>query len=724
MTGSSLDNLLFISNNAGPDGGPSDLILVDISTLQTVALAEGGTRGDMIITTADGRVLISQSGQVDILNPRTAPRILAVNPPNNAIAALPLATVRITFDQPMLADDPAAPGSVTNIANFALSGPFGQITILGAVYDALSRTVELTFDPIDPGLYELVISDHVESVEGSRLTAAVISQFTAVSDLSAVVEIAFTNPRSDRLAGTVSYDVTVTNIDINDLALPLSLVIAPRGSFDGQPLDSFNELDGVFFLDLSVNVPGGVLAPGETTFARTVTIANADALRVILDHDVFSLPEPNQRPVFETVPVVAAAADEAYVYQAAPTDPEGTDLAFVLSRAPEGMTVDPVTGLVLWTPVITSPARVQVILYAFDTRGGAARQEFFIDVANVNLPPVISLLPEEFTGTEGEALEFALTVIDPEGDTVLVRGDFLPPGAVFDPATMTLRWTPGPNAAGKYDRIAIIAEDIDGSGQQTRAEIRIVVLPANQAPTLNDPADRSLREGGSVVLQLIADDPDGDDVTFGSGALPEGAVLFTDSGRFQWTPSFTQAGIHEVAFSVSDSVNIATQTVIFTVINQNAAPVFDPLGAFRALEDQPLSFRAFAFDPDNPDFIPQFRVFDELTVLAGSDPTVTYQATGVPAGAVFDVDTAILDWTPTFDDAGEYVITFTATDDGDGTGVALFAQVDVRIIVVNANRTPQLTFIDNQALDAFDTLDLAVTAVDPDGNPLEITYYV
>ena len=136
------------------------------------------------------------------------------------------------------------------------------------------------------------------------------------------------------------------------------------------------------------------------------------------------------------------------------------------------------------------------------------------------------------------------------------------------------------------------------------------------------------------------------------------------------------------------------------------------------LEGQPLSFRAFAFDPDNPDFIPQFRVFADLTPLEGSDPTVTYQASNVPAGAAFDDVTAIFDWTPGFADVGQYTVSFTATDDGDGTGVPLLAKVEVTIIVVNANRPPVVTPIANQSVERFATLDVPLTATDPDGNPL------
>src|SRR5262249_55223406 len=58
---SPLKNLLFITHNSGEHG--SDLTMVDVASLRQVAVATGGTRGDEIITTRDGRVLVSQTGQ-------------------------------------------------------------------------------------------------------------------------------------------------------------------------------------------------------------------------------------------------------------------------------------------------------------------------------------------------------------------------------------------------------------------------------------------------------------------------------------------------------------------------------------------------------------------------------------------------------------------------------------------------------------------------------------
>ena len=71
-------------------------------------------------------------------------------------------------------------------------------------------------------------------------------------------------------------------------------------------------------------------------------------------------------------------------------------------------------------------------------------------------------------------------------------------------------------------------------------------------------------------------------------------------------------------------------------------------------------------------------------------------------------------------DAGTYSVTFTATDDGDRTGVPLAAQPTIDVIVMNLNRTPEIPQIGNQSVAKARVLEMPVTVTDPDGNPLTL----
>ncbi|MFO7898428.1 MAG: CARDB domain-containing protein, partial [Planctomycetota bacterium] len=90
--GTDLEGLLFVSHNGGR------LTMADVATLRRVELASGGSRGDVVATTADGRVLVSQSEQIDVFNPVSAPVVVATNPPADGVVALPLPVIAVTFD--------------------------------------------------------------------------------------------------------------------------------------------------------------------------------------------------------------------------------------------------------------------------------------------------------------------------------------------------------------------------------------------------------------------------------------------------------------------------------------------------------------------------------------------------------------------------------------------------------------------------------------------------
>ncbi len=97
----------------------------------------------------------------------------------------------------------------------------------------------------------------------------------------------------------------------------------------------------------------------------------------------------NGLPSFTSHPPSQVRAGERLRYQVTITDPYPMEDAhtFSLLESPEGMTVDPMTGLVEWTPAASDaglhPVRVKVV----DSRGGAAEQGFSVEVLVGPAPP-------------------------------------------------------------------------------------------------------------------------------------------------------------------------------------------------------------------------------------------------------------------------------------------------------------------------------------------------
>ncbi len=199
--GTELDGLLFVSHNIGPvaqlgqtaDG--SELTMVELATMRQVPVASGGTRGDVVMTTSDGRVLLSQTHQVDVLSLLTPPAVIATNPPNDTVVVLPLSNLAAVFDHDMYYTAAKDATSVLNLNNYQLIGAeLGNIALKSALYQVDTRTVLLTPSTLQPGHYELQISN-IASTDGLTLPATYVTTFDAVSDFSALVDIEFASAR-------------------------------------------------------------------------------------------------------------------------------------------------------------------------------------------------------------------------------------------------------------------------------------------------------------------------------------------------------------------------------------------------------------------------------------------------------------------------------------------------------------------------------------------------
>ena len=624
------------------------------------------------------------------------------------------------FDQEMYVGEAGEAASLLNPANYTLVGEQNEaLTPRNITYDESSNTVYLEYNALTTDTYRLVVSDRLTNPDGITLKAPYQVDFTAISDFSELMDLEFINTRSDRANGTISFDVALTNQTEYDLSLPLNLVLQPRDNSNTAEPTGYSSISdtGAYFIDLSDSLPDGILEPKESIIEQTVTIYNPDDLRFDYEPGVYTLDTNNQAPVVTSEPLTVATAGESYVYNVAANDPDGSVVGYLLYNAPEGMTANQ-EGVISWSPTSTTPVESPVSLHVYDSRGGRAIQEFTVAVEGGNNQPVFSPLPKEIKGTEGKAIKLNLNATDADGDNLQYWVNNLPPGASFDSKTKIFTWLPSFEEAGTYENVRFIASD--GKSEVSIATT-FLIGQGNQTPKLLPVSSRTFLEGDAIRVNLQASDTEDDKLTFSSNLLPGGSFLDPNTGVFEWTPGFAQAGNYEIPFTVSDGKLSTTETFNLEILNINAAPVFDDLGDWAVAEGQTINFRAFAYDADNPGFVPTERNGSgELTLLEGSEPTVIYTVEGLPEGATFDEQTAIFNWQPGYDKAGEYEVTFTATDDGDGLEPKT-ASKTVAIRVGDTNRPPVVAEVTNPTVKRGEVLDLVVNTTDPDGNALTVT---
>ena len=80
----------------------------------------------------------------------------------------------------------------------------------------------------------------------------------------------------------------------------------------------------------------------------------------------------NRPPAILSVPPTEAFSDDPYRYAVRATDPDGDALAFALTVAPAGMTIDAGSGLIRWTPSAAQVGVHSIEVHASDPSGAIA----------------------------------------------------------------------------------------------------------------------------------------------------------------------------------------------------------------------------------------------------------------------------------------------------------------------------------------------------------------
>ena len=177
----------------------------------------------------------------------------------------------------------------------------------------------------------------------------------------------------------------------------------------------------------------------------------------------------NRAPVITTAPVLQAQAAALYVYDVDASDPDGDTLAYSLTFAPAGMTIDASTGVISWTPIAQQAGLRSALVQVDDGRGGAANQGLAIEVyAPVNRRP--SAADDRYDVGLGQTLVVAPTGVlvndsDPDGQPLAARLVSAP-----GEGSLALR----PDGGFTYTPRGLVAPGaLDPTVEWTQAEFRV-----------------------------------------------------------------------------------------------------------------------------------------------------------------------------------------------------------------------------------------------------------
>ncbi len=409
---------------------------------------------------------------------------------------------------------------------------------------------------------------------------------------------------------------------------------------------------------------------------------------------------PVVTPVANQTVAVGATLD----FAVRAVDPDGSPLTLSVDGLPgfATLTTNPDgTGVIHVVAASGDRGNYTLTLNASPNVAGASAAltvstTFILSVTAPNEPPELAVVGDK-VAVIGQALTFSVRVTDPDQDPLTFSATGLPSGATFAGTNIygvaQFSWTPTVNDAGT-STITLNVTDSGNFGAGAPASgsetIHLVVRASNTSPQLVTVSDQTIGQNQPLNFTLFGSDPDHDALTYTASGLPRGATLDARTGLFSWTPDFGELGIYTVTLGVTDGNLTASQVVNLTVTKTNRAPLVATPPAVLGQEGLKLSFQISAGDLDGD--------------------SLAYFVQNLPTGASFNTTTQIFTWTPTYDQAGVYQVTFGAQDPSGAKGTAV-----AFIQILNVNRPPVFPTPAAHQIVAGATFTTQIRASDPDG---------
>ncbi len=260
------------------------------------------------------------------------------------------------------------------------------------------------------------------------------------------------------------------------------------------------------------------------------------------------------------------------------------------------------------------------------------------------------------------------------------------------------KWETGFDDAGEYN-VEVKAE---GNGFEGKKEARVVVKNKDRKPMISELKDVTVHENEEIILEVKADDPDGDDISLSAENIPEGASF--EGSSFRWAPGYDFVQKNNAFDSLLDKFNVLSRSVeiVFRaqgkelsdekkakirVKDANRPFVLEKIPDIEINEGEEVIFEPKHNDPDN----------DKVSISYSGFMDSNRKKTG-------------------FDDSGLYVVKVAATD-------GFFTETKfVNVRVNNVNRKPSF----DKMKDAFEVnegeeLKLELSAKDEDNDAVSFS---
>ena len=484
-----------------------------------------------------------------------------------------------------------------------------------------------------------------------------------------------------------AYSYTVTATDIDEDALTFSLVSVVEG--------------------MNIDADTGVITwtPVNGVTSESVTVEVTDTQLTDTQTFTIEVTAVNDAPEITSTPVTVATEEVDYTYTVVADDIDGDTLEFSLTASPEGMVIDPVTGVITWTPA-NGVTQEDVIVEVTDG-SETVSQSFAITVSGVNDAPMITEETASITTAEDTEGTVTLNATDVDGDTInwSISGPAANGVATVSGSGTSQVVSYTPNA--DFNGVDAFKVEITDSVATDSIDVSVTVSAVNDSPVFANAASTSAVEGSLYQYTPIVTDVDdannGTDLTFTLVAGPEGMTV-SATGVVAWTPpnGVPEANVTlQVADGGEDASIADSQSWTIVVGDVNDAPSITSSAPTTATEDVQYQYQVQVTDPDDTN--------------NGTD--LTFTLTSAPEGMTVST-MGLIQWTP------ENLVTTAQVEvqvaDGGESGVLPVTQ-SWTITVAQVNDAPEIASDAITSATEDEAYTYAVVATDIDGDSLSFS---
>ncbi len=388
----------------------------------------------------------------------------------------------------------------------------------------------------------VIATDNGTPPESSSVVATIT--VTEVNQAPAILPL---TDQHNNEGDSVSVSITATDPDIptNDITY------AASGLPTGLSIDSASGL---------ITGTVGLDTDGEHTVTIVATDDGSPAAAATASFK-WMIGNTNRPPTVGPVAPIRAAEHSLITFAVDATDPDGDDLVFTMSGAPDGASIDAGLGTFVWRPSEKQgPGTYSFSVIVRDDgkpQLGAART-VTISVTELNEAPRIVAMGDR---ADDEETAVVVTVIatDPDlpANALTYSATGLPGGITINPISGVISGTiEAGDETVTHHEVSVTVTDNGVPAQQATTAFTWTLIAANVEPTNFPPsvdaiADQYSDLGTTVELQVTANDTE--TIEYSAVGLPPGLSIDPETGRITGILGDAAIGKHDVVITVTDT---------------------------------------------------------------------------------------------------------------------------------------------------------------------------